>query len=98
MTPLERVKELEAKAVDLWGYCPLSREVWGGDFTSLRIIGRLEPDEAALACWLRNLAPQLLTLWEAANRLNEDQNEDLPVMAAVEALNARAAELMGGGE
>ena len=98
MNSIEMLRELEGKAHKLWsartaiikgnGWDVCVRVPRGWSVLQHR-------EDAELAATLRNLAPELLALWECAIGWSEDTHNLSTVKAALEALNARAAEVLG---
>ncbi len=97
MTTIEKLKVLEAAADP----APWHDDIYGlvaADGKDAIYYEGVSPENLTLVEVLRNLAPELIALWEAANILNGDCatfTGDTPrVLVALNALNAKAAEVL----
>lgn len=107
MNPIERLKELEAKATPgTWGVLTIGPKGKPQECTTYM----QRPDGGVLqvdipledAAWmnaLRNLGRELLALWEAAQTANDGSRlcGNDGIGDALNAVNAKALEMMGEG-
>lgn len=107
MSPIEKLQELLAKATPApWGTdedgvtCPPDRPDQAPFYVEFE--GAKDADSQLVAA-LRNLAPEMMALWEAANSAETDSQSEMlghctqlspDFHAAIAALNAKSAEVL----
>ena len=107
MTPLEKLKDLEAKASQApWGTdedgvtCPPDRPDQAPFYVEFE---GAEDVDSQLVAALRNLAPEMIALWAAADSAEADSQSEMlghctqlspDFHDAIAALNAKAAEVL----